>query len=403
MSIKECIAMILAGGQESHLAALTTEVPQSAVPFGGSCRLIDFPLSNCYNSGIDTVGVLTSRQPFEMNGPIDSRTAQSLPHDRFNIHMLPPAGMDGLFSYTGTANALYENIDFIQQFSPEYILVLAADHVYQMDYSLLIKYHKEKGADATIAVIEVPWSEAPRFGIMTTRLDGSVAEFIEKPVQPKSNLASMGVYIFSWSKLKYYLGLDEANPSSKHDFGKNIIPAMLSQGEQICAYPFKGYWRDVGTVKSLYEAHMDLLSSPPIFRIQNMKWPIYSTLNDLPLPASIINHKRRKSFIGKNCCILGEIDKSIIFPDTYIGNKAIVKNSVVMPGAYVGPGAYVESAIIGPGAAVENGCPVLGGITEAIAVIGQNAVASYNKSSGVKHAINLGEPNYKGDWLQMIK
>lgn len=385
MSKRECIAMVLAGGQGTRLATLTTQIPKPAIPFGGSYRLIDFSLSNCYNSGIDTLGLLTRRQPFALNKKTDSFVTKGMLRDCCNIHTLQPDGSDGLSSYTGTANAIYQNINFIEQFSPEYILVLAGDHVYKMDYSLLLQYHKEKKADATISVIEVPWIEAPRFGIMTTRSDDSVAEFTEKPAQPKSNLASMGVYIFSWPKLKYYLGLDEANPVSSHDFGKNIIPAMLGQGEKIYAYRFSGYWKDVGTIKSLYEAHMDLLSSPTAFNIQDTAWPIYSTLTDLPFPVSIINRKK-KSLISKNCYILGEVERSIISPGTFIGKKAKVVNSVIMPGAYVGHGAYVERAIIGPGAAVENGCPVLGGVKQGVAVLAQNAAALAMKSENGRRA-----------------
>ena len=384
---KECIAMILAGGQGSRLAELTTDIPKPAIPFGGSYRLIDFSLSNCYNSNIDTLGILTSQRSSELNNLIDSLIAQGLSRHRCNINMLPPTCMNGLSSYTGTANAIYENIDFIEQFDPEYVLILSGDHVYKMDYSLLLEYHKEKEADVTISVIEVPWAEAPRFGIISTRPDGSVMEFNEKPIQPKSNLASMGVYIFSWPKLKYYLGLDEANSISKHDFGKNIIPQMLSKGEKIYAYPFREYWRDVGTIESLYEAHMDLLSGPSILDIQDMNWPIYSTLTDLSFPVSVVN-RERQSIISKGCFIHGEIKNSIIYPGAYIGNKAKVKNSIIMPGAYVGHSAYVEKAIIGPGAVVENGCVVLGGVKQSIAVVGQNAVASSIKTAIGRYKAN---------------
>lgn len=377
---KECIAMVLAGGQGTRLAALTTKIPKPAIPFGGSYRLIDFSLSNCSNSGIDTVGVLTPQQPFELNTQINSPIKPGSSHDHCNIHTLPPICKNGLSSYTGTANAIYENMDFIEQFDPEYVLILSGDHVYKMDYSLLLEYHKEKGADATISVIEVPWLEASRFGIMATRNDGSVVDFAEKPSQPKSNLASMGIYIFSWSKLKYYLGLDEANSASNHDFGKNIIPSMLNKGEKIYAYSFKEYWRDVGTIKSLYEAHMDLLSGDSIFDIQDMNWPIYSTLTDLQFPVSTVNPKG-KSIISEKCCIRGDIQNSIIFPGTYIGKKAKVRNSIIMPGAYIGHNAYVETAIIGPGAAVENGCAVLGNPKQSIAVVGQNTVASPIKAA----------------------
>ena len=376
---KECIAMVLAGGQGTRLAALTTQIPKPAIPFGGSCRLIDFSLSNCINSNIDTLGILTSQRSSELNNSMDSLIAQGLSRHRFNINMLPPTDMKGLSSYKGTANAIYENMDFIEQFDPEYVIILSGDHVYKMDYNLLLDYHKEKGADATISVIAVPWPEAPRFGIMTTRTDGSIIEFSEKPTHPKSNLASMGVYIFSWAKLKDYLKIDEANPISNHDFGKNIIPDMLYKGEDLYAYPFSEYWRDVGTIKSLYDAHMDLLASSPMIDMQDMNWPIYSTLADWSFPVSVENYMGN-SIIGKNCNIRGDIENSIIYPGAYIGNKAKVKNSIIMPGAYVGHSAYVERAIIGPGAAVDNGRAILGGAKGTIAVVGQNTVASSIKT-----------------------
>jgi glucose-1-phosphate adenylyltransferase len=373
MSNKECIALILAGGQGSRLAALTTQIPKPAIPFGGKYRLIDFSLSNCINSGINTIGVLTAKKALEIENVIGSGTSIEPAKTHSIIQTLPPR--NGLSSYTGTANAVFANIEFIEKFSPEYVLVLSGDHVYNMDYSLFIRHHKENRADLSIAVMEVSWSEASRFGIMATNPDGSIADFTEKPIQPKSNLASMGIYVFSWPKLKRYLEWDEANLLSAHDFGKNIIPAMLGQGERLYAYPFNGYWKDVGTVESLYKAHMDLLSSPPIFDIQDMKWPIYSTLTDLPFPVSVINRKRR-SLISESCFIHGEIERSVLFPCTFIGKNAKVKNSVIMPGAYIGHGAYVERAIIGPGAAVETGCAVFGRAKQSIAVIGQNAVTS---------------------------
>lgn len=366
---KECIAMILAGGRGSRLAALTTKISKPAMPFAGSHRLIDFSLSNCYNSNIDTIGILTSQRYSKLIIPIQSLIAQGLPSHHCNINMLPPTSIKGISSYSGTANAIYENMDFIDQYGAEYIIILSGDHVYKMDYRLLLEYHKEKKAAVTISVIEVLWTEASRFGIIATRSDDSVMEFVEKPTQPKSNLASMGIYIFSWAKLKYYLEMDEINPTSNHDFGKNIIPDMLGKGEKIYAYHFNEYWRDVGTIKSLYEAHMDLVADPPIFKIYDMNWPIYTTLTDLPLPVTVVNGKD-KSIISENCLIRGEIENSIIFPGTFIGNTATIKKSVIMPGAYVGSSAYVEKAIIGPGAVVENGRAVIGGDKGSIAVVG---------------------------------
>jgi len=379
--------MILAGGQGSRLAALSTEISKPAMPFGGNCRLIDFSLSNCYNSHIDTLGILTSRRSVELDNPINAMIAQDLSHHRCNINMLPPNVTNGLSSYTGTANAIYENIDFIEQYDPEYVVILSGDHVYKMDYRLLLEYHKEKGADVTISVIEVPWTEASRFGIIFTEPDGSVMEFNEKPLQPKSNLASMGIYIFSWSKLKKYLKLDEANSISKHDFGKNIIPQMLGKGEKIYAYPYREYWRDVGTIASLYEAHMDLLSGSSGFDIQDMNWPIYSTLAEFPFLVSGVN-REGNSLISDSSFIHGEVENSIIFPGAYIGSKAKVKNSIIMPGAYVSQGAYVEKAIIGPDALVENDCVVISDAKQSIAVVGQNTVAFSKKAMSARYTAN---------------
>lgn len=355
MHKKECIAMVLAGGQGSRLSALTTKIPKPAIPFGGKCRLIDFSLSNCTNSGINTIGILTAKKPFEITNNVDFSTAVELFPDRSVIHTIPPR--NGAPFYTGTANAVYENINFIESFSPEYVLILSGDHVYNMDYGLFMKHHKENKADLTISVIEVPWADASRFGIISTNLDGSIADFAEKPSQPKSNLASMGIYLFSWPKLKQYLEMDENNRLSCHDFGKNIIPSMLSQGEKLYTYSFKGYWKDVGTIESLYQAHMDLLSDPPVFNIHDVKWPIYSTLKNIP-PHEVI----------------GKIERSVIFPGTYIGDGAQVKNSVIMTGARIESGAYIEQAIIGPDAVIESGCTVIGYGKQPVAVIAQNAV-----------------------------
>ncbi|BBB91095.1 MAG TPA: glucose-1-phosphate adenylyltransferase [Methylomusa anaerophila] len=375
-SPKECIAMVLAGGKGTRLAALTTLLPKPAVPFGGRHRLIDFSLSNCYNSGIDTVGVLTSNVCFELDDHICSAGGNGLQQASGAVYALAPAQCKNRRdSYKGTANAIYENIAFVEKFAPEYVVILSGDHVYKMDYNLLLNYHKEKGADVTISVIEVPWPEAPRFGIMNTLPDGKIDEFVEKPPHPKSNLASMGVYVFSWAKLRDYLEADEADPGSSHDFGKNIIPAMLDKGEKLYAYRFDGYWKDVGTVESLFEAHMDLLANRPAFDLQEMDWPIYSTsparLSDLRKTIGRYGH----SLISADSSVLGEVETSVIFHGTYIATGAQVKNSVIMPGAVIGPDAYIEKAMIGPGAVVRNGCVVCGGGDTPVAVVGEKAVA----------------------------
>jgi glucose-1-phosphate adenylyltransferase len=382
---RECISMVLAGGQGTRLAALTTKIPKPALPFGGMCRLIDFTLSNCCNSGIDTVGVLTSKYPFEINRQIGSSMRKDLHGTRCDVYTLPPnISNNGADSYVGTANAIYQNIDFIEKFNPEYILILSGDHVYKMDYNLLLRYHKEKGADATISVIEVPWADAPRFGIMATLPDGTITEFAEKPIFPKSNLASMGIYIFSWPRLKQYLELDEATPGSCHDFGKNIIPSMLAQGEKIFAYHFNNYWKDVGTVEGFHAAHMDLLLSPPAFIIQEEVWPVYSTFPFSCLPhLTATMSSTNNSLISSRCSILGQIEGAVIFPNTYIDKRAIVKNSVIMSGARIGPGAYVEQAVIGPLAVVEKDCIVCGGMdpTVPIVIVGEKVMVSPKATS----------------------
>lgn len=384
MSRKECISMILAGGQGTRLAALTAKISKPAMPFGGMFRLIDFTLSNCCNSGIDTVGVLTSKYPFEMNGQVGSGMGKDLHNTCCDVYKLPPFMYNnGDDTYAGTANAIYQNINFIERFNPEYVLVLSGDHVYKMDYNLLLEYHKDKGADATISVIEVPWADAPRFGIMATLPDGTITEFAEKPVVPKSNLASMGVYIFSWPRLKHYLELDEIVPNSSHDFGKDIIPTMLAQGEKVFAYHFNDYWKDVGTVEGFHAAHMDLLLNPPAFVIQEEAWPVYSTLPPCLPHLTATMASAHKSLISSGCSSRGQIEDAVIFPGTYIDKKAIVKNSVVMPGARIGPGAYVEYAIIGPWAVVEKDCIVRGGIDRAvpIAIVSEEVVVSTTAAS----------------------
>lgn len=286
---KEWIAMLLAGGQGSRLYALTRDIAKPAVPFGGKYRIIDFPLSNCVNSGIDTVGVLTQYQPLQLNEYLGNGQPWDLDRIHGGVYVLPPyqkiANSDW---YTGTANAIYQNINFINRYAPEYVVILSGDHIYKMDYSKMLEFHKEKQADCTIAVMEVPWEEASRFGIMACDEDKKIYEFAEKPKEPKSNLASMGIYIFTWSKLKKYLEEDEANPESENDFGKNVIPAMLQNGERMYAYAFQGYWKDVGTIDSLWEANMDLLDPNVPLDLYDDAWKIYALQ---PLAATVCSRR----------------------------------------------------------------------------------------------------------------
>jgi len=367
---KTCVAMLLAGGQGSRLGILTKKVAKPAVPYGGKYRIIDFPLSNCTNSGIDTVGVLTQYQPLELNAYIGSGAPWDLDITNGGVFVLPPyqKGKSGEW-YRGTANAIYQNIAFIEQYNPDYVLILSGDHIYKMDYNAMLNYHIRHGADATIAVREVPWEEAPRFGIMNTDSDDRIVEFEEKPKNPKSNKASMGVYIFTWSKLRHYLEEDEADKKSSNDFGKNIIPNMLNDKQVIVAYSFNGYWKDVGTIESLWEANMDLLETPMPIDMHDKRWRIFAK-NPGMAPHYIAKGATVKdSLITEGCEVYGNVSHSVLFAGVIIEEGAKVESSVIMPGSIIRRGAVVrraivaENAIVGPGAFV-------GEETGNIAVIG---------------------------------
>lgn len=352
----ECVAMILAGGQGSRLGALTKDIAKPAVPFGGKYRIIDFALSNCTHSGIETVGVLTQYQPLELNTYIGNGVPWDLDRSFGGVYVLPPyvKAEKGEW-YKGTANAIYQNIPFIQQFDPKYVLVLSGDHIYKMNYAQMLAHHKATEAAVTVAVMPVPWEEANRFGIMDTDKEGRITEFEEKPAEPKSNLASMGIYIFNWHILKKYLIVDENNPRSENDFGKNVIPQMLSMNEAMYAYNFDGYWRDVGTIQSLWEAHMDMLCDPPKLDIRDNKWTIYSR-NPAKPPHYIAECAVLKNCtITEGCDIYGVVEHSVIGEGVTVEKGAIVRNSVVMPNAKIGEGAVVEKAIVGPGCIVGAG------------------------------------------------
>ena len=345
---KECVAMLLAGGQGSRLYALTQDMAKPAVPYGGKYRIIDFPLSNCTNSGIDTVGVLTQYQPLVLNDYIGNGQPWDLDKLHGGVHVLPPYQTNaGASWYEGTANAIYQNMSFIERYDPEYVIVLGGDHIYRMDYSKMLQFHKQNQADCTIAVQEVSLEEATRLGIMTCDKEGRVVEFAEKPKEPKSTLASMGIYIFTWKKLKQYLIENEnANTGSK-DFGKDIIPAMLAAGERLFAYAFEGYWKDVGTLDSLREANMDLLSPSVPLDLYDKEWKIYS--RNLNMPPQYIGDKAavENSMISEGCEINGTVDFSIIFSGAVIEENATVKYSIIMPGTVVKAGAVVEYSIVG--------------------------------------------------------
>ena len=345
---KECVAMLLAGGQGSRLKALTSHVAKPAVPFGGKYRIIDFPLSNCVNSGIDTVGVLTQYRPLELNAYLGNGLPWDLDRLDGGLHVLPPYLGEGEAGswYKGTANAIYQNISFIETYDPDYVVILSGDHVYKMDYADMLKRHKAVDAACTIAVQEVPMDEASRFGIMNVDESDMVYEFEEKPKKPKSNLASMGVYIFRWDKLRQYLIEDEADPKSSNDFGKNIIPAMLANHEKMYAYAFDGYWKDVGTIDSLWEANMDLLAPSDPLALYDPAWKIYSR-NPCQPPHFVADTAHvENSLITEGCRVAGEIDFSVLFAGVTVEEGAVVKDSIIMPGSVVKSGALVQYAII---------------------------------------------------------
>ncbi len=344
---KEWIAMLLAGGQGSRLYALTRDIAKPAVPFGGKYRIIDFPLSNCVNSGIDTVGVLTQYQPLQLNEYLGNGQPWDLDRIHGGVYVLPPyQKMTNSDWYTGTANAIYQNINFINRYAPEYVVILSGDHIYKMDYSKMLEFHKEKQADCTIAVMEVPWEEASRFGIMACDEDKKIYEFAEKPKEPKSNLASMGIYIFTWSKLKKYLEEDEANPESENDFGKNVIPAMLQNNEQMYAYAFQGYWKDVGTIDSLWEANMDLLDPNVPLDLYDDAWKIYARNPVMPPQYVAEGAVTQNSMISEGCIVEGDVDFSILFAGVTVEKGAVVHDSIIMPGSVIKAGAVVEYSIV---------------------------------------------------------
>lgn len=352
----EMMALILAGGQGSRLGMLTKKLAKPAVPFGGKYRIIDFPLSNCSNSGVYAVGVLTQYQPLVLNSYIGIGSPWDLDRIKGGVSILPPyvSGKGGRW-YRGTANAIFENMNFIDSYNPEYVLILSGDHIYKMDYSKVLDYHKKTKSQATIAVIEVDWKEASRFGIMNTDEDDRIYEFDEKPANPKSNLASMGIYIFDWNVLKKYLTQDEQDHSSSNDFGKDIIPKMLNDNVKLQAYRFDGYWKDVGTIESLWEANMDLLKDDNKLDLYNENWKIYS-VNSMNYPHFIgKSGVVKSSLLNEGCIVEGEVEDSVLFPGVYIGKNAKIKSSVIMTNARIEDGAVIEKAIIGPEAVVSKG------------------------------------------------
>lgn len=378
---KECVAMLLAGGQGSRLYALTNNIAKPAVPFGAKYRIIDFPLSNCINSGIDTVGVLTQYQPLVLNEYIGNGQPWDLDRNFGGVHVLSPYQKKSKSAwYEGTANAIYQNLNFIKMYNPEYVLILSGDHIYKMDYSKMLRAHIDNNADCTIAAIEVPMKEASRFGILNTNEDGSVYEFEEKPKQPKSNLASMGVYIFTAEKMYKYLELDDDDPNSSKDFGKNVLPAMLKAGERMFAYRFEGYWKDVGTISSLWEANMDLLGDTPNFDVADNTWKIHSR-NPLAPPEYLGEGSDVKnSMIALGCEVYGTVINSVLSSNVIIEAGAVVKDSVIMSGTIVKANSNVTYSIIDESVTIDENVTVGEDreTAKGIAVIGRGVTVGKN-------------------------
>ena len=357
---KEIVAMLLAGGEGRRLGFLTSEMAKPAVPFGGKYRIIDFTLSNCTNSGIDTVGVLTQYQPLALNAHIGVGSPWDLDRKHGGVAVLPPflTGGEEDQWYKGTANAIYQNLNFINKYDPDYVLVLSGDHVYKMDYSRMLDFHKKKRADLTIAVVEVPWKDASRFGIMHTDDKRRIIEFQEKPANPPSNLASMGIYIFNKEIMQEYLQADDENPNSSNDFGKDVIPFMLNEGRRLFAYPFQGYWKDVGTVESLWEANLDLLSDDSGLDLFDRQWMIYTVNHNQPPHYIAAEARVENSLVNEGCVIHGEVVNSILFTGVHVGAGTVIKDSVIMNNVYIGTNTRIERAIINENTTVGDDCRI---------------------------------------------
>ncbi|NOU92065.1 glucose-1-phosphate adenylyltransferase [Paenibacillus sp. LMG 31456] len=406
MTNKECIAMLLAGGEGRRLSPFTKKLAKPAIPFGGQYRIIDFPLSNCANSGIQTVGVLTQYESESLHRHIGSGEPWGLDGDKQEgVSLLSPLTV-GTNCYTGTADAIYKNINYIDEHNPEHVLILSGDHIYSMDYRSILEAHKQHGADATLSVMEVPWADTHRFGIMNTDETMRITEFTEKPTQTKSNLASMGIYIFRWSYLREQLIEDSQNPRSSHDFGKDLIPRMLHLNGKLFAYPFKGYWRDVGTVKSLWEAHMDLLGGQAKeLNLQPKVWPMYSRSQYAEGLYSEFPQKNIvQSLAHRSCEIQGTLSRTVLFAGVRVGAESQIHDSVLMPNVSVGRDVRISHAIIGEGAILEDGV-VIEGHEDEIAVVAPNALVvrrPYMNSAEAEDANSLYAPYYSREQWAML-
>ena len=380
---KDMVALILAGGQGSRLGELTKKVAKPAVAFGGKYKIIDFALSNCSNSGIDTVGVLTQYRPLDLNAHIGIGAPWDLDMRHGGVSILPPyMQKDVVTWYKGTANAVFQNLEYLDRYDPEYVLVLSGDHIYKMDYSKMLKYHKKKEADATIAVIDVSYEEAKRFGIMNVDDDGRIVEFEEKPANPKSTLASMGVYIFNYQTLKRFLIDDEADEKSDHDFGKNIIPKMLKEFKKLYTYSFDGYWRDIGTIESIWETNMDLLRPDSGLDMYEDKWKIYTASTYSPAQYIGENAELDNSMISEGCIVKGKVKNSIVFTGAVVEEGAVVEDSLIMLDSVIKSGAHVKKAIICNRAAIGENVSV--GDGETIKVVGEDCIITADTDSAEK-------------------
>lgn len=353
------VAMLLAGGQGSRLKELTKKIAKPAVPFGGKYRIIDFALSNAANSGIEDIGILTQYKPFLLNSHIGIGSAWDYDRNVGGLRILPPfTSEDGGRWYTGTANAVFENIDYIDEQDPEYVLILSGDHIYKMDYNELLDYHKENDADVSIAVMEVPWDEASRFGIINVDKNNKIIEFEEKPENPKNNMASMGIYMFKWEVLRNYLIKDDENPESDNDFGKNVLPMMLAEGNKMFAWVFDGYWKDVGTVRSYWEANMDLLDPNNTLNLYDKDWRIYTKSRNLPPQYIARGSDIKDSLVNEGCYVMGEVNRSILFSDVIIEEGAIVKDSVILSNCVIKKGARIYNSVILEGVNIEENATI---------------------------------------------
>ncbi len=384
---KKCVAMLLAGGQGSRLGVLTKHRAKPAVPYGGKYRIIDFPLSNCNHSGLDTVGVLTQYQPLELNSYIGTGAPWDLDSMTGGAFVLPPyvKGERGEW-YSGTANAIFQNFYFVEQYDPEYLLVLSGDHIYKMDYSLMVSAHEKTEADATIAVIRVPLEEASRFGIMNTDEDLRIIDFEEKPKKPKNDMASMGVYVFNWKKIKDYLIADSKDEKSANDFGKNIIPKMLRAGERLFAYPFDGYWKDVGTIQSLWESNMELLQDQPALDLYDENWRIFARNPNKPPHFVDRKSKVKNSLISEGCFIYGSVENSILSSGVYVGEGAVIKDSIIMQETEIGKNSKVTISIVDEQVKIGEDC-IIGGAGD-ISVVGFGATIRDGAAVAAGEAVN---------------